>query len=381
MGSDQAQFAVRRATLADLPRVLEIIDTVWPNPGDIAGTHPFLFHEARVPNHFVYESEGDLWGVIGAYPYDVRLGGVVFRMLGIGQVICDTRYRGRGVFTSIMREVIRSLYAEGFDAAWLSGDRKRYAHFGWEDGGRSLQFVTNARYLPDPAGAGTPRPMDLAHDLPRIREHIAALPGALLMPEMELRMLLEVRNVGGWFLNDSFIVLNRDRTGVLFADGDPDQIALLISHQQRINSETDENSREMVIETPDANTPLLRACAKIFARMSAKPACSFRVGCLIPFLRKAAKVVEGAVPDGTDRLALVNTDTDESAMISAAKGRIEITEGAGEGAVRLDTTAMGQALFSPTPPELVLPNLGRSSPLRALFPLNVHIPHFLMTVV
>ena len=108
---------------------------------------------------------------------------------------------------------------------------------------------------------------------------------------------------------------------------------------------------------------------------------SFRIVRLVPFLRKAIRMVEGAVPQGTDRLELLNADTGESATLTAAQGRIEVTAGASENAVRLDTMRLTELFFDWMPAEVHLPDLSSDSPLRALLPLNVFMSGFFAVIV
>jgi GNAT superfamily N-acetyltransferase len=382
--SDESRAVVRRARAGDLDEILDIINTVWcrpdGSPGDIASSHPFLFHDRRVPDHFVYEVDGRLWGVVGAYPYDVVLGGVVFKMAGIGQVISRPEHRGRGVMTALLKSVIATLEEEGYDAAWLMGDRQRYAHFGWARGGRALHFSTNERYLPGASPAAI-RPLDIEREFAQLRDRLHALPYTMLMPDEELRALFRAREVNGWALNGSFILLDAGRDRVHFADGRPDEIAMLIAHQQRINAETNRDRCQILIETPCAPVPVVHACREIFASASVQHCASFRIVRLVPFLEKAMRMVEGAIPRGTDRLELMNTDTGEAVTLTVAQGEAQVAEGASETAVRLDTVRITELFFDWIPVEVYLPELAADSPLRALLPLNVFMSHFFAIVV
>ncbi len=379
--------------MSDRDEILGIINTVWRqpdgSPGDIAGGRPFLFGDERISNHFVYEVDGRLWGVVGAYPYDVKFGGVRFRMAGIGQVICLPEYRGQGVMTALLKQAIASLEADGYDAAWLVGDRRRYGHFGWAPGGRALAFTIDPRYLPDPTAAASRaavRPLDIEQEFARLAAYLYNLPDTMLMPATELRLLFEGRKVSGWALHDSFILLDTSGDRVLVADGQPDEIVLLIAHQQRIQTERGAPP-QMSVKTPCHPSPLLRACREIADGASIQHCASFRIVRLVPFLEKAIHMVEGAVPQGTDRLELINSDTGEAATLIAAQGRIEVAPGAGvtggasSAAVRLEPMQLSELFFDWTPAETHLPHLPADSPLRALLPLNVFMSHWFAVVV
>lgn len=382
--SGESRAIVRRARVDDLGEILAIINTVWRkpdgSPGDMASRQPHLFHDGRIPDHFVYQVDGRLWGLVGAYPYHVKLSGVTFRMAGIGQVICLPEYRGRGVMTAILKRVIAVLEEEGYDAAWLMGDRQRYAHFGWARGGRALHFTTNQRYLPDASAAGI-RSLDIEREFAQVRDRIYALPYTMLMPDEELHLLFGARKVNGWALRDSFILLNADQDRVLFADGNADEIAVLIAHQQRINVEISHDRGQMFIETPCAPSPLVQACREIFASASVQQCANYRIVRLVSFLEKAIRMVEGTVPQGTDQLELVNTDTDEAVTLTADRGTLQVAAGASDRAVRLDTVRLTELFFDWLPADIHLPNLAFDSPLRALLPLNVFMSHLFVVVV
>ncbi len=377
-------MTVRRARVEERAAVLDIIDSVWrgnaDSPGDRGRSHPHLFTDERVGDHFVCEIDGALAGVVDGYPYDVRLGGVTFRMTGIGQVITRPEFRRRGVMTAIMRAIIQSIYDEGLDGSWLMGDRRRYGRFGYADGGRFLRFETRDRYLPDPEAAAGARALDLDLDFPSIRRHVDALPGAVLMSDDELQMVLSAFGARGTVLNGSFIVTDRRGRRVLFADGEPEEIALLIARQHCALRE-EEDGASLIIDAPCDDAPLARACRRLHWRAAQHHSCSFRVGALMPFLDRAVRVAAPRVSAGSDRLEVVNTDTGEAATIAAAGGRIRVSEGAGAGAVRLDTLALSELFFSMLPPERHLPDLSPAGPLRALFPLDVHLPFFFAVVV
>jgi GNAT superfamily N-acetyltransferase len=378
-------YIVRRARMGDRDGILTIINSVWRqpdgSPGDIAAGRPFLFGAERISNHLVYEVDGRLWGVLGAYPYDVRFGGVRFRMAGIGQVICLPEFRGRGVMTALLQQAIADLEADGYDATWLMGDRQRYGHFGWAPGGRTLRFAISPRYLPDPAAVRSEvRPLDIQGEFDRLARTIDSLPDAILIPPTELRQLCAGWKMSGWALHRSFIVLDAKQDRVLFADGEPAEIALLMAHQQRILIERGAPA-QMFIETACRPSPLLHACREVAASASIEHCASYRIVRLAPFLEKAARMVEGAIPQGADRLELGNSDTGEAATLRAAHGRIEVTGEASSAAVWLDTTQLSELFFDWLPAEIHLPHLRADSPLRALFPLNVFMPHWQGCVV
>ena len=176
---------VRTATPADRAAVLALINAVWRSsdgsPGDREKLMPWNFADARMPNYVVCEIDGAIRGVLGAYPHRIRLGGVELRALGIGQVITQPEFRKRGIMSALLAEVTRAMDNGEYDVSWLSGNRSRYAPFGWDYAGRTVEFGFNgtiaARHGGQAPGA---RPFDPDTDFALVREHLHGLPNTVL---------------------------------------------------------------------------------------------------------------------------------------------------------------------------------------------------------
>ncbi len=279
--SDSTDFLIRRARPDEAERVAALIDSVWA--GSIRERRPYLFIPRRMADYVLYESAGELWGVVGAYPYDVRIHGVTFRMAGIGQVITRPDRRGRGVMTALLDRALGDLRADGVEAAWLSGDRLRYSRFGFVPGGRALRFVTSARYLPTPPPEGAVRRMDLVRELDRVQQARSALPTSVLMHDDELALALGSFGVSGLALGESFALFNGKGDRMLLASGPPDDVALLLAHQAAASGQHD-----ITFETPAAPCPLAEMGRRVAARASVVPCALFSVVALQPFAKKAA---------------------------------------------------------------------------------------------
>jgi len=373
-------FTVRRAGWEDRAGLLDAIDTAFTPSGkprrDFAREYPWAFTPERIADHFVCEEQGRILGVTGVYPYEARLGGVPFKAAGIGQVSCLPAHRGRGVMTALMNEVVRWMAEAQIELSWLWGDRLRYGRFGWAVGGRVLLFETSGRYLPDPKEAEGARPFDPDRDLERLKAHLDRLPSALAVTQDELRLRIAGQGVGGLVLQESFIITGKSGRRVFFGAGDPQAIQRLLALQFKRLKQENPDARTLEIETTGEPSPLAAVCRACHFRARARQSANFRVGRLEPFLEKACRMVQGRVPGGSGKLELINTDTEEAATALYVKGEFHVLEGAGEDAVRLTTKELSDLFFDWTPPELLLPGLPATSPMRALFGLPLHVSGF-----
>jgi len=344
-------LSIRRARPGEAERVAALIDSVWR--GSIRERRPYLFTPQRMADYLLCESAGELWGVVGAYPFDVRVHGITFRMAGIGQVITHPEHRGLGIMTALLERALSELRAQGTDAAWLLGDRLRYSRFGFVPGGRAVRFVTRPRYLPAAPPKGSVRAVDLARELDRIQQARAALPVSVLMPDDELALTLGGFGVSGWALGDSFALFSRSGDRMVLASGPPDDAALLLSHQASLNARVPDGPGEITFESPASPCPAADLGLLVQANASIVRCALFSVLALRPFVEKAAHLV----PPGAGALRLENTDTGESATLSAPAG----------GAVSLTTLQLSEAFFD------WLPGVPRPP---ALEPLDFHMTWF-----
>ncbi len=283
-------FETRHAEVAERSELLDLLNSVFAgaqkHPFDFARSHPYLFHDGRVGDHTIAVEDGRIIGCIGAYPFTMRIGGVEFRTAGIGQVATLPEARGRGVMSAILRSVCAELDGGGYDLAWLGGDRQRYGRFGWAGGGQVMRFEFFERYLPPAPAEDAVRPLDWAVDFERFRDHVAALPDALAMPDEELHMLATGQPLTGWALGESFIVTSRGGATVFFGDGPPEEIALLLAHLLRLERRKEGDHWRVSVHCGAAPSPLLRTCQRYHWHASSGPLWMFRVCSLVPFLQK-----------------------------------------------------------------------------------------------
>lgn len=371
---------IRRAVPVDADEILALLAAAFPGhngapPTSSRATHPYLWNADRVGNHFVFVHRGRIIGVAGLYPYDVVTCGVPFRAAGVGQVACREAYRGRGVMSALLRCVCAEADAMNLDFSWLGGDRLRYGRYGWALGGASLRVVTSVRYLPRLRPSDRVRPLDRAADFGRLKRFLRRQADAVLLSDEELRQVFESEGTGGWVLDDAFIVYRNRGDVVCYASGKPAQIARLIAFNLESLRAAVPGRREISVECAPRAVPLVRACFGCYQSIEVRPSASFRVGRLAPFLRKVCSAVQPRVNAGTDRLALVNTDTGDGATIVCRGGRLSVEDRAGRGARQLDTRMLSELCFGLLPPDIAVPQFAAASPLRQVFPFAAHVSH------
>jgi len=284
--------------------------------------------------------------------------------------------RGRGVMSSILQEVCRSIHEQGMDFAWLGGDRLRYGRYGWARGGFHMRFDFTDRYLPPPPAEGTVRPLDRERDFDLVREAASGAPSTILMPDKELRLRLSAPGMG-WVIGKSFIITDYARDdSVALADGDPEEIALLLAHHLAHIRKADPTRGRISAQAGPHATAAMRAFRKYHASSSLGPLWMFRVGRLVPLLEKMCRAAAPRIGRGTDRLEMVNSDTGEAATIVCRGGKARVLPEAGPDAPRFSTTDLSDICFGPFPLDMFFPGLAKDSPIRRIFPLPAFISRF-----
>ncbi len=92
-------------------------------------------------NNYVVTENGKLRAAIGAYDYDLSVGGEILKTRGIGNVAVHPYFRSMGYMKDCMHMALRDMIADGVDFSLLGGQRQRYQHFGFEQAG--AQYVVS----------------------------------------------------------------------------------------------------------------------------------------------------------------------------------------------------------------------------------------------
>jgi predicted N-acetyltransferase YhbS len=155
-----------RLTGQDAPELVPFLDRAFAFAGgkSFQTFLPALYDPRDLLGQYTLalRRESRIVAAVGVFPILWHVGAAVLRVAGIGHVSCDPGHRGQGHMSRLLGAALRDLRQGPYDLAWLSGQRQRYGHYGWEV-------------------AGCTPHLDVNQD--NIRHHFAALPAAHLRIE------------------------------------------------------------------------------------------------------------------------------------------------------------------------------------------------------
>ncbi|MCM8769900.1 MAG: GNAT family N-acetyltransferase [Candidatus Omnitrophica bacterium] len=98
--------------------------------------------------HTLVAREGNrIISLVRIFPMKLVQEGIPLMVAGIGGVSTSPEYRGQGHMSSLMSQALQVMEKEGFPLSVLWGDRHRYSHFGYENGGCLIEIQITARGL------------------------------------------------------------------------------------------------------------------------------------------------------------------------------------------------------------------------------------------
>jgi len=372
-------FEVRQLTPEELPTATDVANRAF-GFGDGDGMEfgrdiPYVWNADRADNTWGCFEDGRMIGVIGAYPFDVRMAGVGFRATCVGQVGTLPEYRGRGVMSALLTAATAKMDTD-VDFAWLGGDRQRYGRFGWAFGGHRHWHPTNTRYLLDPLDASAVRPMDPAVDGETIWRYTQEMPYAVGFSRHEFDQLLSIRDVTGLVSGDAWVLCRGSANDprVLLADGPADTVAGLLACLARDAEAAGNEGGDIGFETPPCDCALARVALKHYCTMGIWQVGGLRLCDMVGYFTKACHIVEPTLVGGDDDITLTNTDTGQVVRITGRGGALTVGQTPGGREVRGTTCELSEIVFSQLPLDTVLPGLAANSPLRALFRMPVYLP-------
>jgi len=373
-------FEVRQVTPDELPTATAVANRAFgfgqEDGFEFKRDIPYVWNADRADNTWAAFDGDEMIGMIGAYPFDVRMAGVDFRATCVGQVGTPSEHRGRGVMSALLTAATAKMDAE-VDFAWLGGDRQRYGRFGWAFGGERNWYTTNTRYLPGPPDASTIRPMDPAVDGEMIWQYTQAMPYAIGFSRQEFDQLLGIHDVTGLVSGDAWVLCrgSADHPRVLLADGPTETVAGLMSCLSRDAVVAGNEGGGVAFEIPPCDCALAGVALKHYASREVSQVGGFRLCDMAGYFAKACRIVEPTLDGGSDEITLRNTDTGQSVHIACRDGKLSAE--AGEGGDRVvvgNTHELSEIAFSQLPLDTILSGLAANSPLRALFRMPVYLP-------
>lgn len=129
----------------------KLLNHGFPNvkPMDKTWRHLYAGLEKDFKNYLVIKDKENIISHVGLFPLYAQAGKSVIKVAGIGGVATYKKYRGHGLMRELLNYSIKIMQKENYDIAWLTGDRKRYGNYGWENGGRVHTFTVTERQIRD----------------------------------------------------------------------------------------------------------------------------------------------------------------------------------------------------------------------------------------
>lgn len=98
-------------------------------------------------NHLLAVEEGQILGLVLAEPLHYQVCQTSLKVAAIGTVSVLPEARKRGIMKQLMDEALRRMREEEVDFAVLTGQRQRYAYWGFRHSGMDAQFTWNEANL------------------------------------------------------------------------------------------------------------------------------------------------------------------------------------------------------------------------------------------
>lgn len=138
----------RLATPDEFPEMMELLDRYFAyERGGMRANLPFAYDPERSDHHAIVVEDGRIVSHVGAIPQTLSTGaeGETIECWGIGGVATDRRYRGNGYMSQLLEFWFERMAAENVPLSDLSGNRQRYAHFGYELAGSEYRYTLTER--------------------------------------------------------------------------------------------------------------------------------------------------------------------------------------------------------------------------------------------
>ncbi|WP_312907896.1 GNAT family N-acetyltransferase [Natronosalvus caseinilyticus] len=138
----------RLATPEEFSEMMGLLDRYFAyERGGMQASLPFAYDPDHSDYHAIIVEDDRIVSHIGAVPQTLSTGvdGETVECWGIGGVATDRRYRGNGYMSQLLEFWFDRMADEDVPLSDLSGNRQRYAHFGYENVGTEYQYKLTER--------------------------------------------------------------------------------------------------------------------------------------------------------------------------------------------------------------------------------------------
>lgn len=331
MRDARVEVKLRPARLDEFESVLKFAATAFgkDDPRWFAKNRPTIFQRTpeSVGCHRIATDSKGIAGLIGIYPLRMKVGTATLRVGGIGTVSVRSDARGSGLMSGMLNDTIQALEDGGYDLSWLGGNRFRYGNYGWDHGGRRIEYTVRpgdiARWLPGtrPARIRACRAADIA----TLSKAYATLGGGIERSPADWRILLRHAEVD-WFVGTAqgatayLACWNRDHSVVIELAGDPSAAAaLLLAHGTRADKQW------LQVHSPQWDTKLCALLYGMSETFCVRHMDQIRLVNVESTWRKLVGAIartarESGVVDASARLTKVKSAGDRSVILKRALG-------------------------------------------------------------
>ncbi len=139
------QILVEKGTRQDKEEFIHFINYVFGMNGvdqSFLKVHPKLYGPDTSPaeQNYIIRENGQIRAAVGVFPLPTVISGQKVNVQGIGNVAVHPASRGKSYMKAAMHQAIADMCAQDVDYIVLGGRRLRYAHFGFEICGCTLQM-------------------------------------------------------------------------------------------------------------------------------------------------------------------------------------------------------------------------------------------------
>lgn len=154
-------YQISRGCQEDFEQIRDFANYVFSQsdgPHDFKQLLPKIYEDGRnsAEYHYLIREDGNIRAMACVIPGMIEAAGRQLKTGCIGTVSVHPYSRGRGYMKILMDKVTRELRQDGYDLAFLEGQRQRYEYFGFEPSGMQLIYTltdANIRHASDRAGA------------------------------------------------------------------------------------------------------------------------------------------------------------------------------------------------------------------------------------
>lgn len=361
-------------TAADFGEAMDLLNYAFSlsyGPHDFPSLLPKIYRptDELMRCNYAIRRDGRLVAAVGVFPLTWHVGGAALRVAGIGGVATHPRYRGRGLMRVLMRHCVGQIRAAGYPLSWLSGRRRRYRHFGYEQCGTELRFTLERDDLQaaDVDGTGIEF-RRLTEDDPLLADARHLHTGQPMRCERPPREFISI--CCSWNNRPYAAVSGSEPAGYLIAGGDASQVTELVAADVpttlRIAAAwcAHRNIAAVTVSVSPTHNALVRRLDAIAEATTVRFADSWQVfdwpATLTALLRERARA--GDADPGSLVLQIGETNRLRLSVDGSSADAVPTDEPAD---FTMDEIAALRALFGPLQPPLPV----------SWFPLPAYLPH------